>query len=115
VFPFDTAKLAGYLALVAVRLQRPAEAGTAFAHSLATVTPAPKQAAVLTLELAELRRQQGDLDEALTLASQALAVGRAHASERVIAKARRFRRGCPDQPTPALRTFDQRLRETVPA
>jgi transcriptional regulator with XRE-family HTH domain/tetratricopeptide (TPR) repeat protein len=115
VFPFDAAKLAGYAALVAVRLQRPGQAAAAFAHSVTIVTPAPKQATVLMLELAELRRQQGDLDEAVTLASQALATGRAHASERVIAKARRFRRACPAQPTPALRAFDQRLRETMPA
>ncbi|HKB30148.1 MAG TPA: hypothetical protein VKD26_04855 [Streptosporangiaceae bacterium] len=114
VFPFDTAKLAGYRALVAVRLGRPAQAASAFAHALTTVTPVPKQAAVLGLELAELRRQQGEMDEAVTLASHALATGRTHASERVITKAHQFRRACTTQPTAALRAFDQQLRETMP-
>ena len=39
---------------------------------------------------------------------------RTHASERVIAKAREFRRACTAQPAAALRAFDQQLREAMP-
>ena len=47
MFPFDHAKLAGYRALVAVRLIRPADALAAFAESLSAAQPAPKQRAVI--------------------------------------------------------------------
>jgi transcriptional regulator with XRE-family HTH domain len=113
VFPFDAAKLAAFRAFAAIRLRRPAQAAAAFAHSLTTASPAPKQAAVLSLELAELRRQQGEIDEAAVLASQALATGRTHASERVITKARQFRRACAANPASALRGLDHQLRETT--
>ena len=113
VFPFDAAKLAAFQALTAIRLRRPAQAADAFTRSLTTVSPAPKQAAVLALELAELRRQQGEIDQAAALASQALATGRTHASERVIAKARQFRRACAAHPASALRGLDHQLRETT--
>src|SRR6266516_3056290 len=114
VFPFHDAKLASYRALVSIRLGRPAQAATAFAHSLSIETPAPKQAALLRLELAELHCQRHEIDEAFTLALHALNTGRAHASERVIAKARRLRRIRAIHPTPAVRAFDQQLRETIP-
>ncbi len=114
VFPFHSAKLASYRALVAIRLHRPAQATSAFAHALSTGTSAPKQAAILRLELAELHSQQHQIDEAFTLALHALNTGRAHASERVIAKARQLRRTWTIYPTPAVRAFDQQLRETIP-
>ncbi len=114
VFPFDAAKLAAFRALAAVRLRRPDQAAAAFAHSLTAISPAPKQAAVLGLELAELRRQQGEIDEAVTLAAQAVATGRTHVSERVITKARQFRRACSTTPGTALRGLDQQLREAMP-
>jgi hypothetical protein len=44
VFPFDHAKLAGYRALVAVRLTRPADALAAFTESLSAAQPAPSSA-----------------------------------------------------------------------
>ena len=47
MFPFDHAKLAGYRALVAVRLTRPADALAAFTESLSAALPAPKQRAVV--------------------------------------------------------------------
>src|SRR2546422_108068 len=59
LFPFDHAKLAGYRALVAVRLERPAEALAAFAESLIAVQPAPKQRAIIMLEVATAASQDG--------------------------------------------------------
>ncbi|MEV4083438.1 transcriptional regulator [Nonomuraea fuscirosea] len=44
VFPFDHAKLAGYRALVMVRLKRPAEAVAAFNESLSSAQPGAKPA-----------------------------------------------------------------------
>src|SRR5579875_2252390 len=52
VFPFDHAKLAWYRALVAVRLNRPADALAAFTESLSAVHAAPKQRALVMLEVA---------------------------------------------------------------
>jgi hypothetical protein len=59
VFPFDHAKLAGYRALVAVRLTRPGDALAAFTESLSAAQPAPKQRAVIMLEVATAARQDG--------------------------------------------------------
>jgi transcriptional regulator with XRE-family HTH domain len=121
VFPFDDAKLAGYRALVAVRLGRPADALTAFAESLATVQPAPKQRAVLMLEVATATRLGGgqahdtaEIDEAFRLAGEALSIGVAHASERVIQRARRFRRDYDGPTTGRVQEFDHQLRTTLP-
>jgi hypothetical protein len=52
VFPFDHAKLAGYRALVAVRLTRPGDALAAFTESLSASQPAPKQRAAVQVHLA---------------------------------------------------------------
>lgn len=50
LFAFDHAKLAGYRALACVRLGRAEAALAAFARSLGSAQPAPKQRAVLSLE-----------------------------------------------------------------
>lgn len=117
VFPFDHAKLAGYRALVAVRLGRPADALAAFAESLSAVRPAPKQRAVVMLEVATAARQDGSrehdsdrVDEAFRLAHEALEVGVTYSSQRVIERARRFRRGYSGRVTGHVREFDERLR-----
>src|SRR5262249_53722320 len=96
VFSFDQSKLAGYRALVAVRLSRPGEALAAFADSLSATQPAPKQRATIMLEVATAARQDGmrqkdseRIDESFRLASEALGIGIAYSSERVIEKARR--------------------------
>jgi transcriptional regulator with XRE-family HTH domain len=120
VFPFDHAKLAGYRALVAVRLTRPADALAAFAESLSAVQPAPKQGAVVMLEVATAacqdgtaRRDSDRVDEAFRLACEALGVGVTYSSERVIERARRFRREFSGQATSYAREFDDQLRTAL--
>lgn len=114
VFPFDHAKLAGYRALAAVRLGQPRQAATAFAESLPTAQPAPKQQAVLMLEVATMHAQAGDQEEAFELATDALEVGVEYRSERIVQHARRFRRACEEPSTDLAREFDERLRATQP-
>jgi hypothetical protein len=120
VFSFDFAKLAGYQALVAVRLNRPAEALAAFADSLSAVQPAPKQRATIMLEVATAARQDGirkrdseRIDESFQLAYEALGIGIAYSSERVIQRARRFRRYYTGPSTGHVRNFDEQLRSTL--
>lgn len=121
VFPFDHAKLARYRAAVAVRLNQPSEALAAFAESLTAVQPAPKQRAVVMLEVATALRQAGEgkkdaahVDEAFRLAGEALTMGLAFSSERVIQRARRFRREYSGPATQRTREFDEELRRTLP-
>jgi transcriptional regulator with XRE-family HTH domain len=120
VFPFDHPKLAGYRALVAVRLTRPADAMAAFAESLSAAQPAPKQRAVVMLEVAtaacqdgRARRDSDRVDEAFRLACEALGVGITYASQRVIERARRFRREYSGQATSYVREFDDHLRTAL--
>lgn len=121
VFAFDHAKLAGYRALVAVRLNRPADALPAFTESLSAAQPAPKQRAVIMLEVATAARQDGasrhDSDrtnEAFRLACEALRVGLTYSSERVIERARRFRREYGGPVTGYVGEFDDRLQAALP-
>jgi hypothetical protein len=120
VFSFDQPKLAGYQALVAVRLNRPTEALAAFADSLSATQPAPKQRATIMLEVATAARQDGmrqrdneRIDESFRLASEALGVGIAYSSEHVIEKARRFRRNYAGPANGHVRNFDEQLRSTL--
>jgi hypothetical protein len=120
VFSFDQPKLAGYQALVAVRLSRPAEALAAFADSLSATQPAPKQRAIIMLEVATAARQDGmrlrdneRINESFRLAAEALGIGIAYSSERVIEKARRFRRNYTSPTTSHVRDFDEQLRSTL--
>jgi transcriptional regulator with XRE-family HTH domain len=120
VFSFDQPKLAGYHALVAVRLERPADALAAFADSLSATQPAPKQRATIMLEVATAVRQDGmrkkdseRIDESFRLASEALGIGISYSSERVIEGARRFRRYYTGPGTSHVRNFDEQLRSTL--
>ncbi|MFD1934289.1 multiprotein-bridging factor 1 family protein [Nonomuraea mangrovi] len=113
VFPFDHAKLAGYRALVMVRLDRPEEAVAAFAESLSSAQPAAKQRGVLMTEIATAKALSGHHDEAFHLASNALTVGITYGSERVIHRARRFRRTYNGPKTASVRAFDERLQATL--
>ncbi|WP_368077463.1 hypothetical protein [Actinomadura sp. WMMB 499] len=120
VFPFDDAKLAGYRALVAVRLNQPSPALAAFAESLTSAQPAPKQRAAVMLEVATAVRQGGELDqdasrvdEAFRLGCDALKIGTTYSSERVVQRARRFRRDYRGPQTDKVREFDRHLRATL--
>jgi transcriptional regulator with XRE-family HTH domain len=112
VFPFDQAKLAGYRALVSVRLGRAREAESAFSESLAGARPAAKQRGVMLTEMAAAKALAGQHDEAFHLATNALGVGVSYGSERVIQHARRFRRAYAGPMTATVRTFDERLHAT---
>jgi transcriptional regulator with XRE-family HTH domain len=121
VFPFSLAKLSGYRALVAVRLGRPSEALAAFSESIPATQPAPKQRAVIMLEVAtavrqagETRRDRDQVGEAFRLANEALTIGVNYSSERVIQRARRFRRNYNGPAAPGVQEFDRQLRTTLP-
>jgi hypothetical protein len=109
VFPFDHAKLAGYRALVMVRLKRPAEAVVAFNESLSSAQPGAKQRGVLMTEVATAEAMSGHYDEALYLASNALTVGTTYGSERVLNRVKNFRRAYAGPSSGTLRSFDERL------
>ncbi|WP_240506112.1 helix-turn-helix domain-containing protein [Thermoactinospora rubra] len=113
VFPFDQAKLAGYRALVMVRLGRTEEAETAFAESLSSTQPAVKQRGVLMTEMATVKAMAGHPEEAFKLASSALTIGLTYGSERVVHRVRRFRRQYTGPVIAAVREFDERLQATL--
>jgi hypothetical protein len=120
LFSFDHTKLAGYRALVCVRLGRARQALAAFAQSVETVQLAPKQRAAIMLEVATAARQEGAMardtariDEAFGLAGQALATGQRYGSERLIEQSRQFRRSYAGPVTGQVREFDRQLQATL--
>jgi hypothetical protein len=120
VYPFDHTKLAGYRALVCVRLGRAEQALVAFAQSLQAAQPAPKQRAVIMLDVATAARQEGtatrstaQIDEAFALAGQALATGQQYGSERVVERSRQFRRAYAGPITSQVREFHRRLQAAL--
>jgi transcriptional regulator with XRE-family HTH domain len=120
IFPFDQAKLAGYRALVCVRLGRPGDALAAFADSLVTPQPAPKQRAMIMLEVGTAACQQGvrekdtaRIDEAFGLATEALTLGERYDSGRVMQRSRMFRRDYAGPVTSSVRAFDRRVNATI--
>lgn len=62
---------------------------------------------------AHASRDVGHVDEAFRLASEALAIGVTYSSERVIQRARRFRRDYSGRSANGVRELDQRLRTTL--
>lgn len=113
VFPFDLTKLARTRASVAVRLGQGDEAARAFAESLPATQPAPKQAALTTLEVAAATRQRGEVDQAFQLALNALDIGIGYQSERVLQRARQFRYDYSGPSSVTISRFDDRLRTTL--
>ncbi|MBN6056572.1 transcriptional regulator, partial [Nonomuraea sp. RK-328] len=113
VFPFDQAKLAGYRGQVSVRLGRAEEARSALSESLSAGRPAVKQRGVLLTEMAAAQAMAGRHEEAFQYVSSALTVGVTYGSERIIHRARRFRRAYTGPVTATVRTFDERLLATI--
>lgn len=113
VFAFDQVKVAGYRALVDVRLRRPHEARRAFAEALAPRAVNPKQSAVLQVELASAHADAGDVDEAFRLIHKALSTGIRFQSERVIGRVRSFRRRYAGPPARCVAELDDRLLSLV--
>ncbi|MEU0521569.1 hypothetical protein [Streptosporangium sp. NPDC006007] len=64
-------------------------------------------------EIATAKAMSGDYDEAFHLVSNALTVGITYGSERIIQRARRFRRTYGGPMTGSARAFDERLRATL--
>jgi transcriptional regulator with XRE-family HTH domain len=91
VFRFDAARVAGYRAIAASRLDLVSMASAAFAQ--ADVARSPKQAALVTVEHAWSLAAAGHLDQACTQAAAALDVGIRLESERVRLAVREFRAG----------------------
>lgn len=109
VFAFDEAKLAGYRALVGVRLRLPDHARRAFAEAVTPRSTGAKQAALLQVELASTHVETGDVDEAFRLAGEALDTGRYFGSERIVARVRSFRRQYHGPRAHFVDELDQRL------
>lgn len=109
VFRFDSAKVAGYRALAAVRLRRPHEARAAFFEAFPRTVSAPKQQSILMVELATAHADAGDVDEAFRLASHALQTGVAYRSEKVLNRVRRFRREYRGPQARCVHAFDEQL------
>jgi hypothetical protein len=80
------------------------------------VQPAPKQRAVIMLEVATAARQEAvtsrdtaRIDEAFALAAEGLAAGLRYGSERVIERSRQFRRAYAGPVTGRVQDFDRQL------
>ncbi|WP_191272640.1 helix-turn-helix domain-containing protein [Nocardiopsis terrae] len=113
VFAFDEAKVAGYRALVGVRLRSPHEARAAFAEAVAPSPRNVKQSALLKVELASAHAEAGDVDEAFRLAREALATGVRFGSERVVGRVRSFRRRYRGPGALCVEDLDNRLSSLV--
>ncbi|MDA0564579.1 helix-turn-helix transcriptional regulator [Streptomonospora sp. S1-112] len=113
VFPFDAAKVAGYRALAAVRLDRPADARRAFTEAFGQAAPAAKQRGVLMVEMARAHLAAGDVDEAFRLAGEALDVGLRHGSDRLVSRVRGLRRSYRGAPARCLGDLDDRLADAL--
>lgn len=111
VFPFDARKIAGHRLTCAVRLRRPDVAYAALEDLSLVASGHRKQGALVLLDLATARLQTQEVDEALRVASAAVDLAARTKSERVLSRARQFRRTVPVHAPPGLlRDFDDRLR-----
>jgi hypothetical protein len=120
VFSFDYRKLAGYRARVAVQLSQPAAALAAFSEALPSASTAPKQQAIITLDVATATCQEGcaakdagQVEHAFSLASGALTAGVTFGSDRVVERSWQFRRSYTGPVTSRVRDFDEQLRMAV--
>ncbi|WP_017569673.1 helix-turn-helix domain-containing protein [Nocardiopsis halotolerans] len=113
VFAFDETKVAGYRALVGVRLRQPHDARRAFAEAFTPSRANAKQSAVLQVELASAHAEAGDVDEAFRLAHEALTTGIRFESERVVGRVRGFRRRYSGPRARCVADLDDRLLSLV--
>ncbi|MBV9161421.1 MAG: hypothetical protein JO281_07710 [Pseudonocardiales bacterium] len=111
VFPFDAGKIASHRLTCAVRLRRPDIAYAAVDDLSLVASGHRKQRALVLLDLASAHLQTQEVDEALRVATAAVDLAAHTQSERVLSRARHFRRKVPAQaPHELLRDFDDRLR-----
>lgn len=112
VFPFDAGKIATHRLTCAVRLRRPDIAYAAAADlSVSLATGHRKQGALALLDLACAHVQAQEVEEGLRVATTAIDLAATTRSERVLSRARQFRRTIPATTPPRpLGEFDERLR-----
>lgn len=110
VFSFDARKIATHRLTCAVRLRRPDIAYTAVEKIPFQDFGHHKQRALALLDLASVHVQVQEFDEGLRAAMAAVDLGTATRSERVLGRARQFRRTVPARSADLLREFDERLR-----
>ncbi len=111
VFPFDAQKIANHRLTCAVRLRRPDVAYVAVDDLSLVASGHRKQRALVLLDLASVHVQTQEVGEALRVATAAVDLAAQTQSERVLSRARQFRRTVPAQaPHRLLRDFDERLR-----
>lgn len=111
VFQFDHEKVARYRLTCAARLGRPEIAyGAARAAGVFMTDGHAKQRALLQLDLASAYLHDHEPEEAFSLASDAVSLGREVQSGRVIEAARKFRRQFSGAPSsPVVKDFDAQL------
>jgi hypothetical protein len=89
LYPFDAAKLAGYVGACTTRLRLPRTALPALTEALDGLGPArTKQRALVLADLAVNHRALGDDDQASELAAQARAIGIERRSPKVLQRVR---------------------------
>jgi tetratricopeptide (TPR) repeat protein len=89
LYPFDAAKLSGYVGACATRLRLPRTALPALTEALDGLSPAgTKQRALVLADLAVNHRALGDDDQANELAAQARAIGIERRSAKVLQRVR---------------------------
>ena len=106
MFPFDSAKIAGYRATVASRLGLASIAMEAF--SSADTARSPKQAALVAVEHARVLATAGHLDQAYKLAVAAYDISQQYEFERVQQAVRHFRTSLSPRPGPVTAELDER-------
>lgn len=115
VFPFDIRKVTSHRLSCAVMLHRPAVAYQA-AESLDPFSTSfhLKQRALLLLDLAAAHIQDDSLDQGFRIALQAVEIAAGTRSERIIQRARWFRRQVTRPSLPRfVHDFDDRLRDVA--
>lgn len=108
VFSFDEPKLAAYRAVCQIRLGHTAEARTALAEAAAAVK-APKQLAILQVELARTLWDDGEAESSCALAVSALKTAFSLESERVHNMVRDLRRAMGNRTSAVTADLDDRL------
>jgi hypothetical protein len=89
LYPFDAARLAGYVGACATRLRLPRTALPALGDALDGLGPArTKQRALVLVDLAANHRVLGDHDRARELAAEAHAIGVERHSPKVLQRVR---------------------------
>lgn len=111
VFPFDARKIANHRLTCAVRLRRPDIAYAAVEDLPLDACGHRKQGALVLLDLASAHIHSQEVEEGLRVATAAIDLAATTGSERVLSRARQFRRTIPAQvPGGLLRDFDEHLR-----